>query len=298
MNRIVLIGGMPRSGTNLVRRMIGSHSQIAIPTAEFQFLRGHKKGLSVANILGNPRLKEWGIDLSPYQNMAPANAYLSILSAYCDHAGKQIPGEKSPYNEFYFDLIESWLEGMDVKFIHMIRNPFDVIASYKHIPSARGRNTAKKGFVAVSANNWRRSVELGLARTYVRPNNYLLLKYEDLVANPEERVGGLCRFLGVTCEKRRMLDMEDYAPNTDNTSFGEAEKELVTKKVYRPKDRKGHLTKEEVESVVSICGETAWALGYPDKEFRPMLPDSLSQRRNGVGRYLGRIKRYMTQRYA
>lgn len=42
--RFVLIAGMPRSGTNLVRRIVGSHSEIAIPSAEFVFLEKYSWG--------------------------------------------------------------------------------------------------------------------------------------------------------------------------------------------------------------------------------------------------------------
>ena len=64
MSKFVLIGGVPRSGTNLARRIIGSHSKIAIPPGEFQFFRQYVKGKSVAQILANKRLKLWNIDLS------------------------------------------------------------------------------------------------------------------------------------------------------------------------------------------------------------------------------------------
>ena len=35
--RFVLIGGMPRSGTTLVKTVVGSHSRIAIPPGDFPY---------------------------------------------------------------------------------------------------------------------------------------------------------------------------------------------------------------------------------------------------------------------
>jgi len=58
LDRVVIIGGMPRSGTNLARRLIGSHSMIAMPTVEFNFFFKMAAGQSVKQILEDPKLRK------------------------------------------------------------------------------------------------------------------------------------------------------------------------------------------------------------------------------------------------
>ena len=53
MRKFILIGGISRSGTNLVRRVIGSHSKIAIPPGEFNFFSKYNNGKTVKEILAN-----------------------------------------------------------------------------------------------------------------------------------------------------------------------------------------------------------------------------------------------------
>ena len=48
--RFVLIGGMPRSGTTLVKTIVGSHSRIAIPPGDFPYAERAVTGLSVEEI--------------------------------------------------------------------------------------------------------------------------------------------------------------------------------------------------------------------------------------------------------
>jgi hypothetical protein len=51
---------MPRIGNNLARRIIGSHSKIAISTGEFKFFTQFSKSKRIRGILANSRLKEGG----------------------------------------------------------------------------------------------------------------------------------------------------------------------------------------------------------------------------------------------
>lgn len=275
MNQFVVIGGVPRSGTNLARRIIGSHSRIAIPPAEFQFFAKHKRGKSIEEICANKRLIEWGVNLSDLYALHPRDAYIMALQRYTKRIGKEIPGEKTPSNEFYFETIETWLKDFDLRFVHMIRNPFDTIASFKYAPF-RGDGGGKAFFgVAAYARNWCRSVSFGLARAYFSSDKYLILKYEDLTTDPVSKTKELSEFIGVEFEEERMLTLSDFAGHHDNTSFpydrGEKSKEYQA--VRQPRNRKHYLTASEVKSVSIICGELAWALGYDDEDFGPSLPE-------------------------
>lgn len=269
MDKFVLIGGMPRSGTNLTRRIVGSHSNIAIPTAEFHFLKGHAQGRTVRQILSNERLQDWGIDYADLYDQSPPQVYVTVLRRYASKKGKEIFGEKSPGNEFYLYLAEHWLKDFELKCIIMMRNPLDVIASYKFIPSARGSNEGDPSLIARTARDWCRSVTLGLARSYAQPRNYLLLRYEDLVSDPLAKAQELCNFIGISFEESRMLSLADFSEHKDNTSFAKQDNLNQTYRVYRPDSRKRFLSADEVSTICNMCGEVAWAVGYNDENLTP-----------------------------
>jgi hypothetical protein len=102
---------------------------------------------------------------------------------------------------------------------------------------------------------------------YARPQNYLLLKYEDLVSDPNGKTKKLCDFIGVDFEERRMLSFSDFANHKDNTSFAQLDNLQQSYRVYRPDSRKRFLDAEERAIVRDFCGELAWAVGYDDEAF-------------------------------
>ena len=264
---------MPRSGTNLARRLIGSHSLIAIPPAEFQFFKNLSKGKSVRQIFNNERLADWKVDFSDLYEEDPQNAYITALQRYTKKVGKYIPGEKSPLNEFYLEIIESWLNDFELKFVHLLRNPIDVIASYKHNSFRKNIQDNNLEWISAVAENWRRSASIGLARSLLKPNQHKVIKFENLTNDTENESNNLCKFLGVEFEKDRMLNLIDYAGHKDNTSFADNSGQSNNNNlVYQPPSRKQHLTIIELSLVNDICGELAWALGYIDENFKPTPP--------------------------
>ena len=290
MSKFVLIGGVPRSGTNLTRRIIGSHSKIAIPPAEFQFFGQYANGKSVTEILANKRLKRWNVDLSDLRSQEHREAFIGALVRYTENAGKEIPGEKTPGNEFYYDIIQEWLSDFELKFVHTVRNPFDVMASFKH--SHIRHDSHRKGYPGLPAHsrNWVRSASMGLARAHCNPEGYYLLKYEDLATDPVAATQDLCVFLGVDFERERMLNLSDFEGRRDNTSFPQdrGEKHKGHSVIRKPESRKHYLTDAEIGIVSSICGELARALGYDDDDFRSSPPEHASL---SITRRLSRVVR-------
>lgn len=272
MHKMIFIGGAPRSGTNLTRRIIGSHSKIAVTPGEFQYLKQYVRGRTVEQILtGNKQLKRWGIDLSDLYDLPPREAFITALERYAESVNKEIPGDKTPFNEFYFDLLEYWLTDRDLRFICLVRNPFDVVASHKNAPFRKGDDPNNYEVIDIFARNWTRSVSVALARSFHSPENYKVVRYEDLTAEPISHTAEMCEFLGVDFEEQRMLAFADYKGHKDNTSFNPAQDQLHNRysHIRQPESRKDHLTSSEIRIVSSLCGEIACALGYADKDFKP-----------------------------
>jgi hypothetical protein len=279
MKKFVIIGGASRSGTNLVRRIIGSHPDIAIPNGEFKFLRGLHRGFSVRRILTAKRLVRWGVDVSDLLDAEPARAYREVLLRYAKNAGRPIAGEKTPENEFFFGTLSQWLANDDFRFVHMVRNPIDRIASLKHARFRGNPGTLKE--LDDLSSDWVRSVSLGLARARQEPDRYLLMRYEDLTTDPLAQCRLLCTFLGVDLLPDAMLSMAACPGHGNNTSFPEDQNTPhgAWSEIRPPRSRRSHLSGGELSRVGQRCGELALAMGYSDEAFSEKVPSRLKRRR-------------------
>ena len=91
-----------------------------------------------------------------------------------------------------------------------------------------------------------------------------------------------------------MLSLSDYSGHRDNTSFTTNDQSGSDEsgRVRPIESRKGYLTQQEIQSVASMCGELARAIGYEDEDF-----DFYRSRKEGsdsrVGRKLTRIGKWI-----
>lgn len=267
----------------MIETVVGSHSRIAMPPGDFPYAEGVAKGRSVESIFSIlSKKKTWDLwhfqDFEPVFDMAPGDAFRAALILYADSLGKDIAGAKAPHSEFFIEAYQEWLEGDDLKFIHVVRNPFDVMASIKHSHI----HTNWKSFldlIDVQARNWVRSVSAILARASTTREKFFVLRYEDFVSDPVTTGKNLCSFIGVEFEEERMLNRTDFAYHHTNTSFPEQYAERADKNtyIYAAKGRKHLLNEREIQLVSDICGEMAMSLGYEDPDFSSLPPEQMAR---------------------
>lgn len=111
-----------------------------------------------------------------------------FLMQYAERMSKQIWGSQSAWLDRHLDALLDAEPNSRV--IHMIRDPRDRFAAVKaHWPDGRGQAGA-------AAAKW--NTAFGLSRTHQQHRDeYMVVRFEDLVAQPEEVLGGVCEFLGV-----------------------------------------------------------------------------------------------------
>lgn len=288
MKKFILVGGMPRSGTTLIETILGSHSKISIPPGDFPFARLYIQGLSVEKIFAAMSKRgpwnQWHLkDFSSLFGMEHAQAFRESMIRYAESIHKDIPAAKAPYTEFYYDIYKGWLVDFEVKFVHIVRNPFDVMASLKHSQYHKQMRMFRDA-ISLQAKNWNRSTSMGLARGLLDPENYHLIKYETFVEDPIASGQKICSFLGVNFEEERMLNRADYSYHDTNTSFSGKESRNVEKNgyIYRPESRKSYLDTGEKKLISDQCGEIAKSLGYDDHEFRFFPPFELEKMKPAV----------------
>jgi hypothetical protein len=166
-------------------------------------------------------------DVRPGSHLA---AFATVLSAYARQRNRPRWGEKTLLAEFYAHDVLTALP--ETKVIHLIRDPRDVFSSYRHAPwrvPARGlRATASaslRGHVVWTLRSWSMSARLARTNAARHAARYFVLRYEDLVGDPQRELERVCAFLGEPFD-RQMLEMNaypDWRERGGNSSFGRLE---------------------------------------------------------------------------
>ncbi len=195
------IVGCGRSGTTLLKTILSSHPEIYVCPETF-FFRSIRPRLHSAP--DTPELVAtawWLADAGLSSNIlkplieARENQGQSLecatLAAILDfHAATHpnlIIGEKTPDHVNHLDAIRDCFSG--AKIVQIIRDPRAVLASYRKVKV--GSNA-----VADIASEWANSTST--LENWVARSDFLAIRYEDLVANPEATLRDICAFLGVT----------------------------------------------------------------------------------------------------
>lgn len=88
--------------------------------------------------------------------------------------------------------VQRVMKGVDTRFIHVIRNPYDPIS----VMMVRGQRT----FENAVEHYFEYCETLIALRQQLDSSNLIAVRYEEFVQQPERRLGDLCRFLGVAAD--------------------------------------------------------------------------------------------------
>lgn len=106
--------------------------------------------------------------------------------------------EKTPDHVLRLDLIERYRP--DAKFVHIVRNPIDAIASYRKASVSWGAPSTWRG----AAKHWYQTMEASREKLKSQVGSpspmHLLVRYEDIVRAPNQVMNALCPKLGLNWE--------------------------------------------------------------------------------------------------
>ncbi len=287
INPCVFIVGCPRSGTTLLRHIVGAHSQIAItPEAHwiplwFEERRGlTPEGLVspelIHHLLEHPKFALFRIgreDLLALMGNSQPISYASFVTAIFDLygkvQGKALVGNKTPDSVRRVRTLHTLWPG--ARFVHLIRDGRDVALSLMNWPKVQQKKpgtfpTWKDDPVSTAALWWELNVRSGLqVARWLGPELYYEIRYESLVNNPGEECAALCNFLDLPYEER-MLSYYEARRKTDPGDGANPAWQPITASL---RDWRSEMSAEDVERFEAVVGELLDELGYARAAPRP-----------------------------
>ena len=196
-DRIIFVGGAPRSGTTLVQNMLDSHPEIAGPP-EFlhlpQIIELHRKMKQSLPKERDPSGRpEVDVD------RCVRRMIVDFLLPYADRAGCHFLSEKTPENVLAFgDLLDLFPAA---RFIHVVRDPRAVVASLLGVArrsrAKQLRPPSHTTNVVLATEYTRRCLDAGFRASARAPDRVYTVVYERLVEEPGHETQALCNFLGL-----------------------------------------------------------------------------------------------------
>ena len=229
----IFVLGYGRSGTTMMGHILGNHPDVYM-FRELNFFeklwdRKHARPLSFAeasdlaarliaiNRHGYGILKDHSdyrekgekiIDDIAKKTLMPVEVYETFLRHTATENGKTIPCEQTPGYVFYLDEILKLFP--EAKIINMIRDPRDVLVSRKKkwrqhslrmepIPLHRTIRIWIHYHPISSSILWKSAVKA--AQPYIDDGLIYQVKFEDLLANPEQEIQKVCEFIGISYQE-------------------------------------------------------------------------------------------------
>lgn len=205
-----VIVGSPRSGTTLLRFMLDSHSELAIPP-ETGFLtlgaklrgRGNQLRERFFRAIVNypeqsPAWPDFELSEETFRaalsEITPFNVsegYRAFYRLYAARQGKSRWGDKTPIYCLSLHDIRRVLP--EARFVHIIRDGRDAALSLREMWFSPGRE------IETQAAYWRECV-LAARRAGLGRRDYVEVRYEDLIFNTSETLERVCDYVGLSFE--------------------------------------------------------------------------------------------------
>jgi hypothetical protein len=204
----IFIIGTERSGTNLLRLILNSHPNIAIPHPPHIMKNFFKLEPLYSDLCKDINFKRliqdvvkmvqlhpypWGIKIDQdkifrdIQERNLINICFAIYDQYLASTHKKRWGCKSTFMLYHVALIRQYHPY--AKFIYMVRDGRDVAVSAKE-------TIFNRYSVYFIAGLWKKEQEIGIYwLNKLSKSDIFLIKYEDLLNRSEETVRSLCSFL-------------------------------------------------------------------------------------------------------
>jgi len=220
----IFITGVYRSGTTLLSRILNNHPKLWVTYDSIHFMRfcygkynpiqSVRNAESLVKDLHVRILRRWDMsfnintvisNLHDLKTVTYRDCYEFIMRELVLQGKKNAVGWGEKTNVCW-GQIPNFLSMFpeDGKVLHIVRDPRDVLCSYREHTYERA--FAYLDSVFCSLHSLTKAYEYS---AMIDKNKYYCLRYEDLLGNPQQEVEKICNFLGVSFELN-MLDVTKF----------------------------------------------------------------------------------------
>ncbi|MDQ3729490.1 MAG: sulfotransferase [Actinomycetota bacterium] len=283
--------GVGRSGTTLLRLMLDTHTELAIPP-ETHFLGSLLEAsgrvrftpkLALEAIVEDPRRRWNDFNLDPDElqsrfealpHFNASDALRAFYELYAEKQGKSRWGDKTPTYVKTMRRIKRVLP--EASFVHVVRDGRDVTLSNNKRRAERGHRDPVPA--ARAARQWRNRISKARADG-PKLGEYFEIRYEDLVIETESTLRRVCDFIDLEFEPRmlryhetaedRLSEMAGAMPARDGRPEREAGERLkahalATKPPTKERIEvwRHEMSVEDQSEFERVAGELLDDLGY------------------------------------
>jgi len=260
-NNGIFIVGCPRSGTTLLRQILDSHTELAVvPESSFMLrlkriswiygdLNKQKNLISlIEDIRSIKRVKDWfpEVETKEFAKQILKNKKVTfkdviqeIYNLYSLRKYKKMWADKTPENLLQVNLIKELFPNS--KIIIVERDGRDTALSLKKVDFGGWD-------IIASAYMWKKYVQKAREILKKYPKYTILIKYEDLLLNPEIEIRKILKFLGLKFEEKLF---DNYIKHKDDVQHSKS-------KLYGKKIDKENMFKWESEMNESEINNFQW----------------------------------------
>ena len=273
----IFIIGCERSGTTLIRLILHSHPNIALPPQTKFLKKIYKRRLqwrNLANEANRIKLSHWFTDHFDNHTKLPdlgleagdirkeivssatslGAAATGVFKLYSRKFNKPRWGDKRPYYIKYLRQLLALFP--DAQIIHVVRDGRDCIASLMKMPWW-------KKDLAYTILNWQEAIQEGKRANRSLPvEQFIEIRYEDFVSHPEKWARELCRFLGekYNSDMLKFQEIADIAVPDYKMPWHSATREPISNTAIGRWQR--DLEKWQVSLIEKVMGQELKEWGY------------------------------------
>lgn len=287
----LFIVGNSRSGTTMLGRILGTHQEVhtfhelhyfdsVAPAAKYDsqavlskvdclkaintlFVRERNGLYAVDN--GDEFAQEANTVLEGLESYTFAELYSAFIKFETCVNGKSIPCKQSPYYLSYVEEIDRNIT--NAKYIYLGRDPRAVALSQKNRWRRNSLSGAKHPLVKEVLRSWANyhpyitsKIWVGCelkAEQFSGKKNFKVVRYEDLVSEPERTLKDLCSWLGIEYESNMIA-----IPFVGSSTRSDQSKTLGVDKSRKDAWRNGGLSNTELYVIQKVAGAEMSNAGY------------------------------------